>query len=854
MQIMFQVIKSRLGSGNYPEIKRTGSTLCVLSSGFAPLRGLIFSQRRKVKTKGAEVFVNRTLRMTSFGRAGLAFVIAAATLCAPFPSFAQNQTQQQPPSSTTQQAPPAGTTTQQRRPGALPPATTELPPNSSSAPVRPDNEAQQSTQPQTGVEQQRQGTTPNTQGPRPPSPQVPNASQQGAPASGQPQTATPAGTNAPQQTPAGSTPATGGAATTGGVPATPGQNVGTSGGIAPAELPPDPPPVAPNFEAPSRPLPSAERVGVDVAEQLPLTLNEAIALALQNNNDIDGSRINVEIAEFNLNAARGVYDPLFSSESYYESRTTPTSSTISGGANGSVTQRDLTGAVRLGGFSPFAGGNYQLDFSSTRLNTTNQNATLNPQFPTAFTFTYAQPLLRGLRFDNNRRTIEIAKKNLSLTDAQFRQRAIEVISQVEQSYWDLVFALRNLQVQIDAVKQARVQVESNQRLVAQGVLAPIDIVAANTQVTTFEQNVYTAQESVTRAENTLKTLILAERTAALWSRPLTPVTPVSLEAPRVPLEQAVRAAIDNRPELSQLQTSAEINQIDTRFFRDQSKPQFDLVGTYTSTGLAGSTVTPTINPNTSANALLRERVNELSARAGLPLLDTGTGTTGNNVNPNLVGGYTTSLANLLAQDYPTYRVGVRVELPFRNRTAQANLGRSLAEGRRIVNQRAQAEQLIEADVRNATQSLRSAEARLAAAAATRSSAEQQFESEQRQFRAGTTTVFLVLQRQNELLAARGRELQAQTDLNKAIADFQRATGNTLGANNVMVRGARQLELRPEATADFDLSVVLPVAASKPGAVVTTTTTGHAPTPTGGASSATAGAAAATTPESKPDEK
>jgi HAE1 family hydrophobic/amphiphilic exporter-1 len=607
-------------------------------------------------------------------------------------------------------------------------------------------------------------------------------------------------------------------------------------------------------------LPSAERVGVDVSEQLPLSLNEAIALALRNNNDIDGSRINVEIAEFNLNAARGVYDPLFSTESYYESRTTPTSSTISGGANGSVTQKDLTGAMRLGGFSPFAGGNYQLDFSSTRLNTTNQNATLNPQFPTAFTFTYAQPLLRGLRFDNNRRTIEIAKKNLSLTDAQFRQRAIEVISQVEQSYWDLVFALRNLQVQIDAVKQARVQVESNQRLVAQGVLAPIDIVAANTQVTTFEQNVYTAQEAVTRAENTLKTLILAERTAALWSRPLTPVTPVNLEPPRVPLEQAVRAAIDNRPELSQLRTSAEINQIDTRFFRDQSKPQVDLVGTYTSTGLAGATVTPTINPNTSANALLRERVNQLSGLAGLQPLETTTAT-GSNVNPNLIGGYTTSLSNLLAQDYPTYRVGVRVELPFRNRTAQANLGRSLAEGRRITNQRAQAEQLIEADVRNTSQSLRSAEARLASAAAARSSAELQFESEQRQFRAGTTTVFLVLQRQNELLAARGRELQAQTDLNKSIAEFQRATGNTLGANNVLVRGTRELELRPEATAGFDTSLVVPAASSvvKPQADGTTTTTGgSAVTGASAIPATTAGtagtAAAASIPESRSNEQ
>ncbi|MBV9209625.1 MAG: TolC family protein [Acidobacteria bacterium] len=697
-------------------------------------------------------------------------------LLAPVVTFAQNTTQT-PPSSQPTTAPPAGTTQQQQQPGQPPPSTTQLPPNSSSAPVRPDNEAQQSTQPQTGVEQQRQQTTPNTQGPRPPSPQI--APQQTAPGQSQPQTSTPAGTTAPQTNTTGN----GATTTTTGVPAAPNQNVGVSGGIAPAELPAEPPPVAPNFKAQERPLPSAERVGVDINNQTPITLNQAIALALQNNNDIDGSRINVQIAEYQLNSARGVYDPVFSSESYFESRVTPTSSTLGGAQNGSVKQTDATGAVRLGGFSPFAGGSYQLDFSSTRLTTNNQNVTLNPQFPSALTFTYTQPLWRGLRIDNNRRTIQIAKKNLSLTDAQFRQQAIQVISQVEQAYWDLVFSLRNLQVQIDAVKQARVQLESNQRLVEKGVLAPIEIVAASTQVTTFEQNVYTAQEAVTRAENTLKTLILPDRTAELWSRPLTPITPVSLEAPRVPLEQALSAALQNRPELAQLQTNAEINQIDTRFFRDQTKPQIDLVGTYTATGLSGTAVQTAQNP-TSANSLLRARVNQLSALAGLPPLDA---STGSSVPPALVGGYGTSLSNLIGQDFPTYRVGVRVEIPLRNRTAEANLGESLAVGRRIQNQRAQQEQLIEADVRNATQILRSAEARLAAAAAARSSAEQQYASEQRQFKAGTTTVFLVLQRQNELLAAQGRELQAQTDLNKAIADFQRATGNTLEANHVAVR-------------------------------------------------------------------
>ena len=561
---------------------------------------------------------------------------------------------------------------------------------------------------------------------------------------------------------------------------TPTQNVGTTG-VAPAVLPDDPPPIAPNFEAPIRPLPSAERVGVDMMNQLPLTLEEAIEMALQNSNDIDTTRNDVQIAEFNLRAARGIYDPNIVSENYYESATTPTASTIGGATNGAVTQKRFFNSAGASGFSPFAGGSYSADFNSARTTTSNTNATLNPQFPSVLTFSYIQPLLRGRRFDINRRNIEIAKKNLSLTDAQFRQRAIEVIAQVEQAYWDLAYALRNLQVQIDAVKQARQQLESNQRLVAKGVLAPIDIIAANTQITTIEQSVYTVQEAITRAENNLKTLILADRAAPEWSRPITPVSEVSLEIPRISLEIAAAEALKNRPEIAQLQSNAEINKIDERYFRDQSKPQIDLIGTYTANGLAG---TATTRPTTNTTSALTTRVNELSALVGLPPLPVTTTT--NTLPPNLVGGYFNSLGNLLAQDYPTYRVGVQISLPWGNRTAKANLGRTLVQSDRIKNQQAQIEQIIEAEVRNSLQALRSAEARLTSALASRQSAEQLFESEQRQFRAGTTTFYLVLQRQTELLAARGRELQSQTDLNKAISEFQRATGTTLLANNVTV--------------------------------------------------------------------
>ena len=516
----------------------------------------------------------------------------------------------------------------------------------------------------------------------------------------------------------------------------------------------DPTPAQPSFDKAAKAMPSVERVGVGVADPLSLTLEQAIEMALKNNNDIDASRNDVSIAEFGVKGARGIYDPLFNSQTFYESRTTPTASTIGGAVNGSVTQKQFFNDLGLAGFVPKYGGSYDVIFSQSRTNTSNRNATLNPQFPTNFTAAYTQPLWRNRTIDNNRRSIEIAKKNVTLSDAQLRIRAIDVIATVEQGYWDLVFAMRNLQVQTDTLRQAREQLESNKRLVDRGVLAPIELVAANAQIATFEQAIYLAQESVTRAENALKTLLLPDRTAAEWSRALTPVTPVSPNVPRIGLEVATAEALKNRPEIAQLEISAEINRIDQQYYRTQTKPQIDLVGTYTSAGLAGSP-------------------NPLSSGA-------------TSVPDNLKGGYFTSLGNLLAQDYPTYRAGVQISLPWGNRTAKANLGRTLVEADRLANNRAQTEQIIEAEVRNALQALRSAEARLASATEARTAAEELYNSEQRQFRSGTTTFYLVLQRQTELTAARGRELQAQTDLNKAISEFQRAIGTTLSSNNVTV--------------------------------------------------------------------
>ncbi|HYE15976.1 MAG TPA: TolC family protein [Pyrinomonadaceae bacterium] len=558
---------------------------------------------------------------------------------------------------------------------------------------------------------------------------------------------------------------------------------------APDELRLDVPSVAPEFRSAPAPFPILERVGVDMGEQRPLTMREAIELALANNKDIEVARQNVRVAEFDLRAARGVYDPRFATNSYYERSEQPVASFLSGSSTGAVTQSGFYSASSVQGLTPKFGGGYRVDFVTNRITTDNQFAALNPQYPTALTFNYTQPILRGRSFDQNRRVIEIARKNLSLTDSQFRQRAIETITNVQRAYWDLVFALRNLQVQRDAVRDARAQLEHNRRLVSEGVLAPIDVVAAEAQVSGFEQSVYTALDDVGRAENALKNLIAEDRESPLWSVAIVPTDDVAQAPPGVRLEDAMGAALRSRPELQSSDVAREINEVEQRFAREQARPQVDLVASYGAVGLAGSRNESGANPFASTSALrdqinaLTATVNRLDPGANLPLLP---GVTQPTIPDVLVGGAGQSLTNLAANRYTSFRVGVQVNLPFRNTTAEAQLGRTLVEAERIRTQREQLEQLIQVDVRNALQQVRTAESRLRAAASARSASEQQYASEQRRLDAGQSTVFLVLERQTALAASRGNELRAQTELNKALAELQRATGNALEQNRVEI--------------------------------------------------------------------
>ncbi|MGB7759446.1 MAG: TolC family protein [Bryobacteraceae bacterium] len=503
---------------------------------------------------------------------------------------------------------------------------------------------------------------------------------------------------------------------------------------------------------------------VGILKETAITLPEVIERVLSNDRDLAISRIEREEAGYNVTAARGAYDPIVGLRAYHVRQVSPVSSILGGSETGKLTQTELNATPQISGLSPWLGGSYSLAFASSRQQNDSLFNTFNPQYPTAVNLNLTQPLWRGLRFDENRYRLLVARKNRQLSVQQLRQQTIQIVTQAVQAYWELNYAWHSLDVQTEAVRLAERQYASNRRQAEQGILAPVDVVAAQTQVATFQQLVFGAQQALTQAENNLKSLMLPNRDDLLWNSALIPATEVRTDVTPPALADAVKQALGSRPELAETALSLEMNQLDSRLSRELVRPRVDAFANLTAAGLSGQALPSSTNPLAS-------------------FFPPGTVLT----PPLLMGGYGTSLNNLAAGNFPTVQVGLQVSLPLRNRTAEAQEAISAAEGRRVRALQDQVGMAVVADVRNALQALQSARSRLDAATLARRSAEEQYASEQRQFQAGTSTVFLVLQRQTDFISARGREVRARADLGEAIAGLDRATAGTLEAHNIRLQ-------------------------------------------------------------------
>ena len=526
----------------------------------------------------------------------------------------------------------------------------------------------------------------------------------------------------------------------------------------------------------------AERVGVSAIETK-LTLADAVELALKNNLDIEIERTNPALNRLAIKGALGVFDPTLHYAPGFENRKTPTSSSLQG-INGLLAERAFTQNASVRWKTPFEGSSVGLDFNNNRQTTNSPFAGLTPFYNSQLVLSYLQPLWRNRLIDRDRNEIRIRRKNLDISELDFKVRVIDVVTRVEQAYWDLVAARQDVTVTHDAVDLASEQYNRNQRMIDSGSLAPVELSASRAELERRRDAYFASLGTVTEIENNLKSLLTPNRSATLWSEQ---VIPLDLKSPAPPptadVKDAVTQAIAQRPELKQLILRQESNAYDQQFAADQTKPKIDFQANYVNSGLAGA-VNTAPNPFAASLNPLFDRLNQLSAAAGLPPIPTGSST---GLPSSVIGGYGTALGSVFGGNYQTVSVGLSIDFTLHNRAAQAQEAQSAITGKRLKLEQSRFEQAVEAQVRNALQAIQTARQRISAAETSEAAAKEKLDSETRLFQTGESTNFLVLTRQNEYLDARRRTVVARLESNRATARLEQALGATLSTYHIDLR-------------------------------------------------------------------
>ena len=547
------------------------------------------------------------------------------------------------------------------------------------------------------------------------------------------------------------------------------------------------PSVAPGYRAPQVVPSPAQIVGVTQQPFVGITLQDAIAMALLKNPNLAVSASNVRIARYTIVEVKGAYDvqlQLKPSSSFsvqppdnafeagpgevgrYTPKPGPTSSpgAVYTTGPGNIIQHESAFQYGLGGQTE-NGLTYQAGIQQSRTyNNTIFNA-YNPYYIATLNVAIAQPLLKNAGMNATKRQLKLAFVNADASAAQALIDASSTIAQVETAYWNLVAAWRNVAIQEEALKEAIAQQQSNVRLAKRGALAPIEAVESQTQVSNFQDDVFSALQTVSQLQVQLKSLVVADPGDAIWTANLVPSTSVEQLPSAGDLALIVAEGRRNRPEVRQAEDKRLAADIDRSFAANQSLPQADVQVQYLSNGFAGI-LAPV------PGFLLSECFNAANL------------TTCPTPPPQTQGKMAYAYHNMWAGYYPTFNTALVVSYPIQGHLARGMRGVASEEEAQAQLLMRRVEERIGAEARDALQSYQSAQAKLNAARKSRQAAEAVYASEVRKFHNGESTTFLVLQRQLQLAQARGLELRSQTQLNQSVVELQRVDGSILTTNGV----------------------------------------------------------------------
>jgi len=438
--------------------------------------------------------------------------------------------------------------------------------------------------------------------------------------------------------------------------------------------------------------------------------------------------------------------------------TTPATSFLSGASAPST----LSGSYNVGFAQTLPTGSIiGIDATMQRNSTNSFFSTLNPSWTGMLQYSFTQHLAQNFGRSVNLHSLRVAQNNQKISHVQFEQQLLDLVTQGQKSYWDLVFAAEDIKVKQRSVDLAQKTLSDNEIQVRIGTLAPIDAIQAESDVATRKLQLITSTYTERQTQDQVKKLITSRGDPGTVLARLTP-----LEGVRRPqasdvlsVEEEIKIALENRPEIKQLQLDLENKKIDTAYTKNQLLPTVDIIAQYTQNGTAGT----------------------LSTAPNPFFFGGGTGPT---VNPSLVGGLGTAFGQTFNYNYTGYSAGFSIQIPLTNRAAQGDHARAMTD-QRTSEQKITAEaQQIALDVRNAMTQVEMNKAQIDAATTARELAERRLDAEQKKFDLGASTIRFVLEEQRNVAQAQTDELQALVNYTKALVDLDHATGMTLKRNNI----------------------------------------------------------------------
>ncbi len=474
----------------------------------------------------------------------------------------------------------------------------------------------------------------------------------------------------------------------------------------------------------------------------PLSIDDAVKLALEQNLGIRIQRIDPQIQDVGIAQSRSFWAPLVSSAVNRNVVNQPTTSIFSPGYASGTMNANVTMAQTL----PW-GGNYTTGWINQRVTTTNIFNNYTPQLYSNVQFNYTQPLLQNFSIDLIRQQVKTSQKLRELSDVQLESVVAQTTRQVRDAYWDLVYAISNLKVSQLSLQLSQQFLKDNQRRVEIGTLAPIDIVQAQAEVASNEAGVIVADAAIKTAQDNLRALILDPAQADFWTVTFDPTDEASFLAQSVDVDAAVRAALEKRTDILAAKNSLGQSDTNLKFYHNQILPQVNLQANYGAISYGGVQLSP----------------------VGLADIGAGIVPARNVVSQR---GFGSVLGDVFTNAYPQWTVGVQVGYPIGASTVQANLARTKLQYEQAQAQVKNLQLQVATQVRLAARNVETNLKLVQSASASRELQEKKLDAEEKKLAAGMSQSFFVFQAQRDLATARVAEIQAVANYNKSLVDFQ----------------------------------------------------------------------------------